>query len=372
MRDEAVRRQRQIMANHGLEGLVAISPENFAWTVGFVVPSQPLLRWRHAMSVVKADGTRAVVVVDIEARTVRERLPNERVLAWGEFGGGSAMQTLGAVLTDMGLSVGRIGIELDYLPAGDFLVLQRTVPSVELVPAETLFARARQIKSTDEIRLLRQLALIADAAIADAYAGVHPGDSEMDLAAHVVRGVYAGGADQLRLMVVATGERSVHPNVGPSHRVLQRGDVCRVEIFPTSNGYHAGVCRTAMVETAPRHAMQIWQKLVESKYVVLEMIKPGATTRSIYEAYVAKLAEMELTPISFVGHSIGLHLHEEPYLSKYDTGVLEEGMVLGIEPLVYDTGHGYGLQIKDLVAVTATGAELLSSHTNTDRMAVIS
>ena len=43
-------------------------------------------------------------------------------------------------------------------------------------------------------------------------------------------------------------------------------------------------------------------------------------------------------------------------------------MVLGIEPLVYQTGHGFGLQLKDMVAVTETGAELLSNVTNTDEL----
>ena len=43
-------------------------------------------------------------------------------------------------------------------------------------------------------------------------------------------------------------------------------------------------------------------------------------------------------------------------------------MVLGIEPLVYQTGHGFGLQLKDMVSVTETGAELLSNVTNTDEL----
>ena len=63
-----------------------------------------------------------------------------------------------------------------------------------------------------------------------------------------------------------------------------------------------------------------------------------------------------------------MHLHEDPYLGKYDDYTLEAGMVLGIEPLVYQTGHGFGLQLKDMVSVTETGAELLSNVTNTDEL----
>jgi Xaa-Pro aminopeptidase len=43
-------------------------------------------------------------------------------------------------------------------------------------------------------------------------------------------------------------------------------------------------------------------------------------------------------------------------------------MVLGIEPLVYNTGHGYGMQNKDMVTVTATGCSLLSDVTDTDQL----
>ena len=46
-------------------------------------------------------------------------------------------------------------------------------------------------------------------------------------------------------------------------------------------------------------------------------------------------------------------------------------MVLGIEPLIYETGFGFGMQNKDMVAVTETGCELLSDCTNTDHLIVV-
>ena len=370
MRPEMIERQRRIMADNGLDALVAISPENYAWTTGFVVPSQPILRWRHAMVVVKADGTHAVVSVDMEETTVRNRLPGEEVRVWGEFDG-NAMQCLAALLSDMGLSAGRIGIEMDYVPAGDFATLREALPNVTFSKAEHLFARSRQIKTSDEIALLRRLSRIADSSITDAFAAVQAGSSEMDVAAAMTRGIYAQGADQFRLMIVATGERSVFPNVGPTERKLQRADVCRVEIFSMLNGYHAGVCRTAVVQSAPPHAERIWANLVACKYLILDMIKPGASSRAIYDAFLRKLAELDLPPISFVGHGIGLHLHEDPYLGKYSDTPLEAGMVLGIEPLVYRTPYGFGMQNKDMVLVTETGSELLSDYADTDKLLVV-
>ena len=73
-----------------------------------------------------------------------------------------------------------------------------------------------------------------------------------------------------------------------------------------------------------------------------------------------------------VGHGIGLHLHEDPYLGPTADQPLESGMVLGIEPLIYQTGFGFGMQNKDMVLVTERGCELLSDVTDIDRLIVVS
>lgn len=370
MRQEIVDRQTRAMKGAGLDAIVSGSPENFAYVAGFVVPSQPLMRWRHAMAVVTADGRTAAVVVDMEETTVRTRLPKTELRVWGEFTD-DPMLVLARVLRDLGLGEAQIGLEMDYLSAGDFERLQRHLPRARFAPAEWLLARLRQIKTPDEIELLRRLSRISDEAIAGACRAVRAGDTEMDLGAALTRGVYERGAEQFKLMIVATGERSVFPNVGPTDRRLRPGDVCRIEIFSIIGGYHAGVCRTAVVQQAPPHAERIWANLIECKYLVLDMMKPGAGSRVIYDAFLRKLADLDLPPISFVGHGIGLHLHEDPYLGKYSDTPLEAGMILGIEPLVYQTGHGFGMQNKDMVLVTERGSQLLSDATNTDRLLVV-
>jgi Xaa-Pro dipeptidase len=110
----------------------------------------------------------------------------------------------------------------------------------------------------------------------------------------------------------------------------------------------------------------------------MDMVKPGASCREIYEAFIRKLQKASLPPISFVGHGIGLHLHEDPYLGKTpilgrpgSDALIEENMVLGFEPLCYETGHGFGMQNKDMLLVNAKGSELLSDYADTDRLLVI-
>lgn len=376
MRKEIVDRQVRAMQASGLDAMISCSPENFAYLTGFVVPSQPLIRHRHAMVIVTADGRTAIFGVDMEATTIRRREPDTPARIWAEFTD-SAMAILADQLQGLGLGSARIGIEMDYLPAGDFAKLQAALPNARFEGNEALLARLRQLKTQDEIALLRRLSRIADQSITDALAAVKTGDTEMDIAAHMTRNIYTLGAEHFKLMIVATGERSQLPNVGPSERKLEPRDVCRVEIFSVIAGYQAGVCRTAVVQEPPPHAEVIWQNLVECKYLLMDMIKPGASCRTIYEAFLRKLSELNLPPISFVGHGIGLHLHEDPYIGKTPeigkTGdaKLEAGMVLGVEPLCYQTGYGYGMQNKDMMLVTETGCELLSDYANTDRLLVV-
>jgi Xaa-Pro aminopeptidase len=371
MRQDIVAREVSAMREVQLDALVSISPENFAYLTGFLSPTQPLMRWRHAAALVTADGRTALLAVDMEASTIRSRVPaGTEVAVWREFKF-DAMQVLANLLRRHGLAHARIGIELDYLPAGDFAALRQLLPEAELVAAQNLLARLRQVKTPGEIDILRRLSRIADRAIVEAYGAVRAGSTEMDLAAALTRGVYEQGAEYFKLMIVATGERSVFPNVGPTNRVLEHGDVCRLEVFPMIAGYHAGVCRTAAVGAPPAHAERIWANLTQCKHLLLEAIKPGASSRAIYDLYLAKLGELGLPPISFVGHGIGLHLHEDPYLGPTQDQPLEAGMVLGIEPLVYETGFGFGMQNKDMVLVTERGCELLSDCADTDRLIIV-
>jgi Xaa-Pro aminopeptidase len=274
MRQDVIAREIKAMRDAKLDALISVSPENFAYVTGFLSPTQPLMRWRHAMALVTADGETSLIVVDMEANTIRSKAPaGTDIAVWREFKF-EAMKVLANLLRKRGLAQARIGIELDYLPAGDFAELRELLPRAEFKGAQDLLARLRQIKTPDEIEILRRLSRIADKAITDAYHCVHAGSSEMELAAALTRGVYEQGAEYFKLMIVATGERSVFPNVGPTSRILKHGDVCRVEIFPMLGGYHAGVCRTAAVGAPPPEAERIWANLTACKHLLLDAIKP--------------------------------------------------------------------------------------------------
>lgn len=374
MRTRIAQKLRNAMAADSLDAVITSSPENFAYVMGFVVPTQPMIRHRHAMVILTADGNDFLFGVDMEASTIERSAGGLPLTVWREFHD-DAMKVLADALTRAGLAKSRIGMEMDYLPAGDYQRLASYLPDATFVHFEQQLNRARQIKTPEEVALIHRLSRIADQAIADSFSAVRAGDTELDIAAVLTRRIYELGAESFKLLIVATGERSQLPNVGPTSRKLQPRDVCRVEIFSLLNGYQAGVCRTAYVEEPPAMAMEIWDLMVECKYAILEQIKPGASCLAIYDDFIRRLAKMNLPPISFVGHGIGLHLHEDPYIGA--TPILgrpgkdapvEENMVLGFEPLCYRTGYGFGVQNKDVLHVTAGGSVLLSDFTDTDKL----
>src|SRR4051812_15554925 len=146
MRQDVIARQVAAMREAKLDAIVSISPENFAYVTGFLSPTAPIMRWRHAMAVVTADGTCALAVVDMEANTIRAKAPaGTEIAVWREFKF-DAMAVLADLLRKHGLAKARIGIELDYLPAADLDALRALLPDANFHAAQGLLARLRQIK----------------------------------------------------------------------------------------------------------------------------------------------------------------------------------------------------------------------------------
>jgi Xaa-Pro aminopeptidase len=355
--------------SHDLDAIVAMSPENVAYLVGFVVPSQPVLRWRHAAAVVTRDGRRAILTVDMEATTVTNLEPDEDVRVWQEFQE-NAMPVFAGLLLDLGLASSRIGLETDYLPVRDMEALTSLLPEASWEPAHGIFNRLRMIKTPRELDLMRRLAGITDRSIKEALEGVRAGDTEMDLAGAVTTNLFRHGAQNFKWLILASGERSQFPNVGPTMRVLKRGDIVRLEVFGALGGYHTGICRTAVVQQASDEVEAIWSNIVTCRDLIFDGVADGARAASIHRAVMDRFDEWGWPPMDFVGHGIGLFVHEDPYLGPDAEARLETGMVLGVEPVLLVPG-AYGFQVKDIVAVGPEGCDLLSDVTNTDRLLVI-
>src|ERR1700751_2283524 len=119
MDQEIIAGLRTRVADEGLDAVIAISPENVTYVSGFVVPSQSLMRWRHAICIVTADGRISMVAIDMEENTVKAPAGINDRRVYREFTE-DPMDKLAETLTDLKLERGKIGIEMEFLPAKDF------------------------------------------------------------------------------------------------------------------------------------------------------------------------------------------------------------------------------------------------------------
>jgi Xaa-Pro dipeptidase len=369
MNQDIIDRCVAVLEEEDLDAIVAMSPENFAYVVGFIVPSQPVLRWRHAAAVITRNGRRAILTVDMEATTVKNLRPDEDVRVWQEFQE-NAMPMFADLLRDLGLASARIGLETDYLPVRDMEKLSALLPQARWEPSHPIFNRLRMVKTPRELELMRNLARITDRSIKEALEGVKAGDTEMDLAGAVTTNLFRYGAQSYKWLILASGERSQFPNVGPTLRKLARGDIVRLEVFGALDGYHTGICRTAVVQQASEEVEGIWSNIVGCRDLIFETVRDGARGTDVHRKVMARFAELGWPPMDFVGHGIGLFVHEDPYIGPDPDARLETGMVLGVEPVLLVPG-AYGFQVKDIVAVGPDGCDVLSDVTNTDRLMVI-
>lgn len=266
------------------------------------------------------------------------------------------------VFAERGLSAGRIGFEDQSLPFGVYQQLRANLPAFELVPASDLVKRLRAIKSDTELGLIREamrLTEVAGAAILDA---VRPGVSERELAGIAEEAAVAAGADGMAFVIVAAQERGTVVHGVPSDYRLQIGDVLRFDLGATRNGFGGDLARTVVVgDTASEEHARHYGAIQAAVEAGIAAIAPGVTAGEVYDAQIraGRKIDPELSR-EHAGHGVGLEPHEEPMIVSGSDFVLEEGMVVMIENARYLKGKA-GYQLEDLVRVTSTGCEVLTT-----------
>lgn len=357
---------RNVMEKKGLDALIAMSPECVTYSIGCAIPSNFLIRRRHAISITPLDGAQTLIVADMEEGHARAFSSVEDIKVYREFSL-DPIDLLVSVLKDKGLDRGQIGIELQYIPALDFDKLRKKLPSVRFIGSDDLLEEAFTVKSDRHIQLLREVAEAAEKAILEGFETIEPGMTENDLARIMITKFYREGGDGIRILVIGSGERSSYPNVGPSGRVIQKGDLIRVDFLGVKEYFMSDVCRTAIVGKPSIDQEATWGKLTTTKDKVLETVKPGVKASEVYDAYLKIWSEFGFKPVRFIGHGLGLSAHERPFLGDIEEMGLQEGMILCVEPLLLIPGiEGY--HVEDEILVTKDGYENLTTVMDTSRL----
>ena len=155
---------------------------------------------------------------------------------------------------------------------------------------------------------------------------------------------------------------------GASRKPIAPGEPVVLDYAFNLEGYH--VDQTRMViwgEPSPKIA-KAYEAMRQVQTAAFELMKPGVSWSSIYEPTLALAVElgyevgyMGLGPekVRFLGHGIGLELDEPPFIAPNQEALLEEGMVIAIEPKVSIPEVGV-IGIEDTVVIRRNGVEPLT------------
>jgi Xaa-Pro aminopeptidase len=234
---------------------------------------------------------------------------------------------------------------------------------VRWVSGGDFIERLRAVKDPGELALMREAATLISEVFAAVLPKIRPGISEISLAAEVEYAIKKmGGSGPSFETIVASGARSAWAHARPTSKQLRKNELVVLDHGAILRGYCSDLTRTVFLGRAPAKVRRLYKAVLEAQGAARQAIRPGVKAGEVDAAARGALKRHKLAQYftHSTGHGLGIEVHEMPRLGRGEETVLEEGMVVTIEPGVYIGGLG-GIRIEDDVVVTSKGAENLTS-----------
>ncbi len=380
-------RTKEIMRKHGLDALVATTPENVAYLTGFWILTFLRHRPRQTYAVISMGESKPDMIVSkglvdhplLSNTWIREfhlygnfyftfenvdGLDHESKKVIETISGlpahNSALDALVRCLGTRGLSSATIGVDqgsdVFFLPEA----LKCRLPGLEIKPAYDIFREIRIIKTPAEIERIRRAVEVNESALTEAIATIDPGVKEKEVAQAFIETVVRNEGLPT-LVCIGSGPRSAFPNVEPGERRIEPGDVIRFDVGCLVEAYHADLARTAVLGKPNKTIKQYHDALAAGQGKIMDCMKPGVTTGRLFEIGVEAVRKTGIPHYQrqHCGHGNGIEGYDLPLISPNNRTRLEPGMVLCVETPYYELGVA-GLQIEDIVLITDHGHERIS------------
>jgi Xaa-Pro dipeptidase len=348
------------MEGEGAAVAFLTSPVSIAYLTGFATNPHERL-----MALVVREADAVLIVPGLEEERAAAEARSVSVRAWRD-----GEDPWAPVAAALGCISGRVGVEKSHLTLAAWERLRVLAGAPQAVDAGVEVRRLRARKTPDEIGRLERAALLTDEVTERALAELRPDRSELELAAAIDHLIAAAGGRLSFETIVQSGPNSAQPHLGPGDRRLAAGDLVLLDFGAASGGYRADTTRTAVLGEPDGRQRELHELVLAAHDAAVAAVRPGVTVGEVDEAAraVIRRAGQAERFIHRVGHGLGLEAHEDPSLDPGGTAVLEEGMVITIEPGVYVPGWG-GIRIEDDVVVEAGGGRLLTRADRTLRSA---
>ena len=269
----------------------------------------------------------------------------------------------------------RIGYE-STISHARFLEWQKKFPKAKFVDISKDLAEIRAVKTPEEIAALRAAEKLDCEIWETARAKFKAGMTERQMARIIQKLMIERGEGEAFATIVCVGKNAAECHHEPDDTVwngrepvlvdmgVKLGGVCSDLTRNLVPGFLDCPRRSSSSRTArpSRLYRRVYALVLEANLAAIAAAKPGMTGRQL-----DKVARDVIRKGGFgkcfghsLGHGVGYEIHEAPSASKKGKMVLKPGMLVTIEPGIY-LEDNLGVRIEDLVLITETGCEVLST-----------
>lgn len=252
-------------------------------------------------------------------------------------------------------------VESHYITYEDYLDIRNRLGR-DLIPVNRLAEDLRMVKDEDELKSLRDSAHISDEVFREVTAFIKPGLTECQVASYIAYQLREKGCAKESFETIAVaGPNAALPHGKPGSRLLAAGDMLTMDFGGFYQNYAGDMTRTVFVGSVSADSRDKYMRVLEAQQLGVSQVKAGMRCCDVDRVVRDCLAQYGLDGYfgHGLGHGVGLEIHEAPRLSPFCDTVLQENMVVTVEPGIYIPGWG-GIRIEDTVIVKNGGCEVIT------------
>ena len=159
------------------------------------------------------------------------------------------------VLMKLGIDKEPIGIDLMELP----MLRALEKEGIEVVDGQQAMLDAREVKTADEIELLKMACSMVDATYVDICRAIRPGTRENELVAIANDRLFRMGSERVECVNSVSGQRGRPHSHTFSDRIIQPGDMVFLDIMHSFNGYRTCYYRTFICGEPNKHQIDAYE-----------------------------------------------------------------------------------------------------------------
>ena len=219
--------------------------------------------------------------------------------------------------------------------------------------------RGVEIKSSREIEIMRKSSKIVATVLSEIRDLVKPGMSTLDLdnyAEKRIRDLDAKpsfkGYHGFPGSICSSINNEVVHGIPSKKKIINDGDLLKVDTGAFYNGYHGDSCITICVGNTSDEAIELSRVAKEALMLGIKQIRPQNKLLDIAGAIEDYVIDNGFSIVEdYTGHGVGRNLHEEPSVFNFRTNdlpnvTLREGMTIAVEPII-NLGSKYCKTLRD-------------------------